>query len=77
VFRSVTRTLASRLFLSYLAVVVVGLLVATEVGRARLCMKASYAMEPPGRWTVARLYSLIMTRHCGVLIPSPNATVAS
>src|SRR5467141_796228 len=33
------------------------------------------AMEPPGRWTVARLYSLTMTRHFGVLIPSTNTTV--
>src|SRR5205085_7526925 len=28
------------------------------------------AMEPPGRWTVARLYSLTMTRHCIVVLPA-------
>src|SRR6267143_6696408 len=42
---------------------------------SRLVTSAMRAMEPPGRWTVARLYSLTMTRHFGVLIPSTNTTV--
>src|SRR6267143_1095765 len=42
---------------------------------SRLGTSAMRAMEPPGRWTVARLYSLTMTRHFGVLIPSTNTTV--
>src|SRR5258708_2939801 len=42
---------------------------------SRLVTSGMRAMEPPGRWTVARLYSLTMTRHFGVLIPSTNTTV--
>src|SRR5258708_24368760 len=42
---------------------------------SRLVTSGMRAMEPPGRWTVARLYSLTMTRHFGVLIPSTNTTL--